>query len=147
MVRDTFEALIHKNDCIETINKFHYLRSSLEGSSALIIKSLTFSSDNYRVAWDLLCDRYNNKRLLISNQMKSLFNMENISKESDKSLRLMIDNVTRNLRGLKALEQPVDYWDTIIIHLSVNKLDHATSRRWEEHKSSLEEVPTLDEFF
>ncbi|KAH9644279.1 hypothetical protein HF086_003778 [Spodoptera exigua] len=48
---------------------------------------------------------------------------------------------------MKALDQPIDYWDTIIIHLAVNKLDHATSRRWEEHKSSLGEVPTLDEFF
>lgn len=79
--------------------------------------------------------------------MKALFNMESVTGESEKSLRFIIDNITKNLRGLKSLEQPVEYWDTIIIHLAVNKLDNATSRKWEEYKSSIGDIPTLQEFF
>ncbi|KAJ8720679.1 hypothetical protein PYW08_006144 [Mythimna loreyi] len=72
--RDTYDALIHKHENIDPINKLHYLRSSLEGSAALIINLLSFCSDNYILAYDLLCQRFNNTRLLISNHMKALFN-------------------------------------------------------------------------
>lgn len=145
--KDTYEAVIHNNDAIETINKFHYLRSSLEGSAALVIKSLSFCADNYCLAWNLLCQRYNNKRLLISNHMKSIFSMECITKESDKALRVMIDSIKKNLSGLEALGKPVEHWDDMIIHFASLKLDNVTSRRWEEHKSVIGDDPTLEEFF
>lgn len=48
---DTFTSLIHSNDGIDVINKFHCLRSSLEGSAAVIIQSIEFSASNYSVAW------------------------------------------------------------------------------------------------
>ncbi|XP_059058485.1 uncharacterized protein LOC131851942 [Achroia grisella] len=46
--RDTFESLIHNNDSIPKINKFHYLRSSLEGSARKEShKSLRYMVDYY----------------------------------------------------------------------------------------------------
>jgi hypothetical protein len=48
--RDTFLSLIHNNDSIDDINKFHYLRSSLQGSAALVIRSLDFKAENYKTA-------------------------------------------------------------------------------------------------
>ncbi|GBP08516.1 hypothetical protein EVAR_77195_1 [Eumeta japonica] len=42
--RDTFNSLIHSNKDIDNINKFHYLRSSLQGSAALVIKNLDFTA-------------------------------------------------------------------------------------------------------
>ena len=44
--RDTFESLIHCNDEINNINKFHYLRSSLEGSAAVVVDAIQFSTTN-----------------------------------------------------------------------------------------------------
>ena len=145
--RDTYEALIHKNDSIDTINKFHYLRSTLEGSAALVIKSLSFSSDNYNLAWDLICQRYNNKSILLSHHADALFDMECIVRESDSSLRLMIDTITKNLRCLKTLGLPVEHWDFMIISVARNKLDKVTRGKWEEHKCTLGDIPTLEEFF
>ncbi|CAH2108789.1 unnamed protein product [Euphydryas editha] len=37
---DTFTSLIHSNDDIDEINKFHYLRASLEGAAAVVIQSI-----------------------------------------------------------------------------------------------------------
>lgn len=48
--RDTFESLINKNETIDPIQKFHYLKASLEGSASQIIKSLEFTAVNYAVA-------------------------------------------------------------------------------------------------
>ncbi|XP_059054462.1 uncharacterized protein LOC131848562 [Achroia grisella] len=132
--RDTFTSLIHNNDEIDEVNKFHYLRASLEGSAAVVIQSVEFSSSNYAVAWKLLCDRFDNKRLLIQNHVSSLFNVEAITKESSANLKRLIDQVNKNLRALESLGEPVKHWDTLLIHIITHKLDSKTYREWEEFK-------------
>ncbi|KAL0870369.1 hypothetical protein ABMA27_005379 [Loxostege sticticalis] len=145
--RDTFDSLINSNDSIPTINKFHYLRSSLEGSALVVIKSIEFTSKNYTVAWDLLCERYDNKNILINNHLKALCSIELINKESYKALRYLIDNISKNLRSLNTLGLPTDSWDALVIYLVSTKLDATTNCKWEEHKSTLSNLPTLDDFF
>lgn len=135
--RDTFLSLVHNSNEISNIQKFHYLKSSLRGSAAMVINSLQFSSDNYEVAWELLLNRYNNNRLLIQNHVKSLFNMQSIHKESPVFIRALIDTVLKNLRALQVLGEPTEHWDTLVIYIIVSKLDQITEREWEQHKSSL----------
>lgn len=144
--RDTFDSLINSNDSIPTINKFHYLRSALEGSATVVIKAIEFTSANYKVAWDLLCERYNNKNILINNHLKALFSIEPITRESYKALRYLIDQVSKNLRALDTLGLPTDQWDVLVIFMMSSKLDVTTNRKWEEHKGTLSDLPTLLEF-
>ncbi|WP_431111720.1 DUF1759 domain-containing protein, partial [Winogradskyella poriferorum] len=47
---DTFTSLIHCNNEIEQINKFHYLRAPLEGAAAIIIHAIEFSANKYDIA-------------------------------------------------------------------------------------------------
>lgn len=136
--RDTFKSLIHSNDDIDNINKFHYLRASLEGSAALVIQSVDFSGNNYTIAWKLLCDRFDNKRLLLQNHVSALFNIEPVTKESSMHLKRVIDEVNKNLRCLESLGEPVTHWGTLLIHIISNKLDAKTYRQWEEHKGNLD---------
>lgn len=144
--RDTYTSLIHDNDSIDNINKFHYLRASLKGSAALVIKSLDFSSENYIVAWKLLKERFDNKRLLVNNHVQALFNSDSLQKESSKSLRHLIDSTNKNLRALSTLGQPIEHWDTLIIYMVSTKLDSVTSREWEEHRNGLTDPPTFTNF-
>lgn len=144
--RDTFTSLIHNNDRISSVSKFHYLISYLEGEAARIISNLEVSSANYNDAWRLLLDRYNNKRLLISSHLNSIFSMQTLTRESDKSLRYLIDNVTKNLRALHGLGQEVDKWDLLIIHIISSKLDTRTLTKWEEHRNMLDDNITFDQF-
>ena len=141
--RDTFISLIHSNECIDGINKFHYLRASLKGRASELIKNIDFKGDNYIVAWDLLCDRYNNNRLLINNHVQALFDAEPIVKESSISLRRLIDVINRNVRALKNLREPTEYWDTLIIFMMVRKLDLNTNLKWEEYRNTQSESITL----
>lgn len=142
--KDTFNSLIHTNSAINNIQKYHYLRASLEGEPLKVIQSLEFSSENYVTAWDLLCARYNNSRLLVHNHIKSLFEMETLSKESATGLRNLTDNVYKHLRALETLKQPVQHWDTLLIFVITSKLDKQTIREWEKRKIS-EEFPKLDD--
>lgn len=140
--RDTFESLIHNNTLINDVQKFHYLKASLTGEAADVIKSLEFSTKNYIVAWELLCHRYNNTRLLVHNHMKALFNIQRLDRESSVHIRKLIDTVNKHLRALQTLKQPTETWDTLIIYLISTKLDNITAREWEQYKT--EDLPTLE---
>lgn len=149
--RDTFENLIHKNERIPEINKFHYLASYLQGDAARIISNLEISSKNYTEAWALLCSRYDNKRILINHHLNSLLNIKQLPRESERSLRFLVDHVTKNLRALASLGQPTTSWDVLIIFMLSSKLDSHTLIKWEEHHNTIitEETPapTLKQFF
>ncbi|XP_041979470.1 uncharacterized protein LOC121733319 [Aricia agestis] len=144
---DTFTSLIHNNNTIPNINKFHYLRAALKDTAALVIRSLEFSSENYEVAWDLLCDRFNNDRVLVNSHITNLFNMQPIYKESAQALRGIIDSTNRNLRALNTLKLPTDQWDILIIHFVAAKLDPSTNREWEEERNKMKALPTLKDFY
>lgn len=144
--RDMYLSLIHNNENIDDISKFHYLKTYLEGSAKAVINSVNVSGNNYQIAWSLLCDRYNNKRLLINEHIKCLFSIEALSRESDRGLRNLVDTISKNLSSLKVLGEPIEKWDTLIIYLGSAKLDSATARSWEEFRSTLE-TPTLEQFF
>lgn len=144
--RDTFDSLINQVDMIPQINKFHYLRNSLKGAAAVVIQSIEFSGDNYKLAWDLLCNRYNNKRILTNNHLKALFQFEPLHKESYRAIRFMIDTYTKNLRSLENLKEPTESWDTLIIFIMTSKLDSVTARKWEEYRGESTSSPTLKDF-
>lgn len=80
--RDTFESLIHENLHVNTMQKYHYLRGSLTDTAAKVIKSLEFSCTNYNIGWNTICKRYNNNRFPVQNNIKALFDTEQILVES-----------------------------------------------------------------
>nr|XP_037874430.1 uncharacterized protein LOC101745563 isoform X1 [Bombyx mori] len=84
--RDSFCSLIDQNNKIEPIHKFYYLNSYLEGEASRVISNLEISSANYKVAWELLCERYNNIKHLKSHHLHALCNMQQ-QRDSAKSLR------------------------------------------------------------
>lgn len=148
--RDLFDSLINSNKGLSKIQKFHYLRASLQGSPAQVIRSIEFSGDNYDIAWKTLCSRYDNKPILVFNHVKSLFNLPSLINESASDLKKMLDEISKHLRSLKTLNQPVEFWDTLLIHIFTNKLDKKTLREWEEKKLNIQgdtnDLPNLKNF-
>ncbi|XP_045445808.1 uncharacterized protein LOC123653874 [Melitaea cinxia] len=134
--RNSYKTMIHSRDDLDSIQKFHYLKSSLSGSALQVISALEFTAPNYFIAWDLLENRFHNNRLLVQNHVKSLFTIPSITRESPTQIRKLIDTTLRNLRALNSLNEPTNYWDTLIIYLIVSKLDCSTEREWETHKGT-----------
>lgn len=144
--KDTFNSMINCNNSIPDINKFHYLRSALEGSARGVIKSIEFTSNNYKLAWELLCERYDNKNILINNHLKALVTVEKCSRESYKALRYLVDHMSKNLRALDTLGQPTDKWDALVLFIIASKLDPVSSTKWEEYRSTLPDYHKLENF-
>ena len=59
-----FKAMIHENDSLPEIRKFHYLKSYLAGEAERLVSNLPMTANNYTIAWKLLVERYENKRLI-----------------------------------------------------------------------------------
>jgi len=61
---DTFEPLIVNNSTLSIVQKFHYLIASLRNEAKDVISNLQITNENFLVAWQLVTQRYNNKRLI-----------------------------------------------------------------------------------
>jgi hypothetical protein len=60
--RDTFQALIVDNKQLSDIQRYHYLISSLQGEAKSLIQNLPVTTENFHVSWQLVTDRYSNKK-------------------------------------------------------------------------------------
>lgn len=139
---DAFDNIIHKNDNLTDVQKFYYLIGSLKGEAAQAVKTLKVSSDNYLIAWNLLKKRFENKKLIIQNNLKLLFNLEQIKKDTHTAIQRFLDEIIKIKESLKNYEQPTV--DTLLIYIVSSKLSATTRYQWEQLKPEAE-FPTFDE--
>jgi hypothetical protein len=129
--RDVFQSLIHNNNNLNSIEKMHYLKSSLFGDALHTIENLAISGANYDEAWSLLEKRYGNERLIVQAHIRKILNSPTINKCTAASLRQLSDDVRSNLAALKALNRPVQHWDDILVTIIPDKLDFHSNREWQ----------------
>lgn len=91
--RDLFESIIATNTALSPVQKLHYLRSALNGEVLKVITALEITNDNYEVAWNLLKNRFENKRLIVQYLIQTLLDLPAIAKESHVDLRQLADNI------------------------------------------------------
>lgn len=141
--RDGFSSLVHDNKGLSDIQKFYYLISCLKGEAAQAVRSLKVSSENYPIAWELLCKRFENKKLIIQNNIKALFNLECLKRESHLSLQHFLDDILKIKQSLDNYRQPTA--DTLLIYILSAKLNQTTRFEWELVKPK-DEFPSISEF-
>jgi len=77
----------------------------MSGDAAKTIQFSDTTSDNYKVAWDALFSRYNNKKRVVQLHTKKLFDLENINNESSTNLRNFFDAINGHVKALTSLGQ------------------------------------------
>lgn len=145
---DSFKVKIHENKQLRDIQKLHYLRSCLKDEAMKVIESLETSSANYSIAWDLLKERFDNSRIIIQSHIETLMELPSFNKESASNIRSLLDNVQMHMRALKALDEPVDQWSSLLIYIITSKVDRYTHREWEKsiNGTKMPQLDTLLEF-
>lgn len=101
---DIFLALINLNDNLTPIEKFFYLRSSLNGKAVYCIQNLETTASNYELAWISLISRYNNKKLLIQSHVEGIFDLDKVIENSPSILRKLSDSLRGHISALKTLK-------------------------------------------
>lgn len=105
--KELFTTLVGQDPGLNDIQKFYYLKTSLTETVKETIKSIEVSAQNYQTVWQILTDRYENKKLIIYKHMREIFEQPTLSKESHTELRNLFDTVNKHLRALHSLgEKP-----------------------------------------
>ncbi|XP_039310450.1 uncharacterized protein LOC105203290 [Solenopsis invicta] len=104
--------------------------TSLTDKALDIIKTLEISDSNYDLAWNILKDRYDNKRLIVQTHIKTIFELPAVVKENAGDIRQLADGMLTHIPALNALNCDADKWDALLIHIIMSKLDNITSREW-----------------
>lgn len=117
---DTFHSLIHSNASLDDIKKLQYLRASLTGDAKNIVSALEISALNYQVTWQLLKDRYDNRRVIAQNHIKAIMELPSMLRENAAELRQIADGATKHIHTLQAFKRPTSHWDDLLIFLVVS---------------------------
>ncbi|XP_058810943.1 uncharacterized protein LOC131675815 [Topomyia yanbarensis] len=126
-----FKDLVDKTPDSPAVKLYH-LDKSLMGSAAGLIDAKTINEGNYAHAWEILEERYENKRHTIDTHIHGLLNLKKMVKENHGELRSLVDECTRHVESLKFLQQEfTGISELIVVHLLAAALDKETRRRWE----------------
>jgi hypothetical protein len=143
--RDTFEALIVNNTALSNMQRLHYLIASLKNEAKDLISNLQITNENFLVAWQLVTQCYNNKRLIAMMHAKHLCQMPQVKKGDASSLRQLINHMSSHMNAIQALSLDVPVQDLMLNHLALVTLDVETQREWELINASQANIPTTAE--
>ncbi|KAF2888756.1 hypothetical protein ILUMI_17417, partial [Ignelater luminosus] len=143
---DNFKALVNCNGNVAEVHKFYYLQRCLKGKARQVIEALDVTAANYSTAWDLLRERFENKRLIVDKHIQGILSLPTIKQESASLLRAFLDTIQKNMRSLQALEINTSSWDTLLTYICAQKFDLDTKHEWESSTPDKNIFPTLKEF-
>ncbi|KAG8187959.1 hypothetical protein JTE90_025730 [Oedothorax gibbosus] len=145
--KDLFTCMIHDNSSLNPCQKLYYLKTHLSHEAEQLVKNYPVTENNYDVVWAALLERYENKRVLINHELKTILFQPRIHIETVANLKSLIDNTQRCILSLKNLNLPVAHWDQILVFVIVQKLPINCAQKWEQAQSTKpeSELPTFDE--
>ncbi|XP_075159825.1 uncharacterized protein LOC142232979 [Haematobia irritans] len=143
--RDMFTAVYINHPKLSPVQKLYHLRLKVKGQAATIVRKYTLCGDNFPLAWEALRSRYENKRILVDNQLRILLNLKNIQSESSESLQKIQTTINDCLAALKAQGISISDWDPILVYLCSTKLPHGTLSLWEQSLKSHKDLPRWSE--
>lgn len=73
--RDMFTAVYIKNTRLSPVEKLFHLVQKTKGEAKEIVRKSPLTNKGFDLAWSNLCDRYENKRILVNGQLKLLLNL------------------------------------------------------------------------
>lgn len=149
--KDLFVALVHDNASLTNVQRLHYLKTSITGEAAALLKHIQVTDTNYYQAWDILKSRFGNKRLIVNSLLKRLFAQKKCTSQTSSQLKSLLDTTNEIMNSLQNLGVPTGSWDPIIIFLVVQKLDSESHKEWEqiaysENKEELSKWSELKKF-
>ncbi|XP_075162874.1 uncharacterized protein LOC142235507 [Haematobia irritans] len=114
-----------------------------------IVSKIPLTNENFDVAWSNLCARYENKRVLVNIQLKTLFSLSTITTETGSSLKTIQRDINACISLLNFYGVDVNSWGPIFVFVCYKCLPDTTLTLWEQTLENKAEIPKwsdLDEF-
>lgn len=144
--KDLFSEAIHNNPSLSNAQKLQYLKSKLRGEPERLIQHLPISSENYLGAWDILNNRYENKKRIFNSHISALMNLPVMPQATVQNIKRLHDVTIECLNAIKNLGVNIDTWDPILVYILTQKLDTDTNNDYNESLTNSKQLPNLSEF-
>lgn len=143
---DLFKATVADHPTLSDATKMQYLKAALKGEAASLLSALPITDGNYRIAWNQLKERYENKRAQISHHLYKITNMQPVGQDALTKLRSIKDTLNLSIDSLRQLQVPADNWGPLLIHIAVQKFSAGLKKEWEKSLAGTNDYPTLQVF-
>ncbi|KAI4490169.1 hypothetical protein M0802_010894 [Mischocyttarus mexicanus] len=128
--KNNFVSLIDERADISEIEKFTYLRGSLQGSVRKALDSYRPTAANYKIAWNALLETYDRPGLLIAHSIDAILNME-IPRDND---RAGLESLIRDARARVNLLTSLGLTPlTVLTHLYARLTPRQHQAEWRRH--------------
>lgn len=140
---DTFVSLVDSDPNISNVNKMHHLKRCLKGTALSLINRLPSSDANYKIAWTLLNERFNNKRVIVNSCLNAIMSQPIMKQANAESLRSALDIIKESIQCIESLDVLIETWDSILVFIVQTKMDQATKNAWESHLQGSCDIPAF----
>jgi len=142
--KDMFETSVNALDDVSDAQKFQYLRTQCSGEALRLINHLPITDGNFRIAYTLLQERYENERLILQCMLDKFYKFK--PQPTGQSMRSSIDIYNTCLRTIANLgmesEKAVE---ALLMYHIVSNLDPHTREQWELSLKT-RKIPSSKEF-
>lgn len=147
---DIFRKLIHEESGLLNIQKFLTLKPLLKGEAEKLLSQLPITDANYELAWELLNEKYNNRRVQVNMHINNLKDLPPVTKGSREKtceqLACIHDLLNENLRGLENLNvSKEEALEAVLVNLTLEKLDIATVIAFEQGLEDQKAIPRISQ--
>ncbi|XP_065080621.1 uncharacterized protein LOC135703355 [Ochlerotatus camptorhynchus] len=127
--------------------KILHLRNALSGSARSKIDQDVVNNNDYEMAWKILEDAYEDKRLILDTHVDAILDCAKVNKENrGQSISQLVETCTKHVDSLKGHGYPVEgLGELIVSNVLYKKLDNDTQEQW-ELKLPKGEIPKYDRF-
>ncbi|XP_049316541.1 uncharacterized protein LOC125779310 [Bactrocera dorsalis] len=144
---DLFKSLVHDSKHFTEVEKMFRLKTSLGGEAGRLIQHLPVTATNYEAAWQILKERYENRRLQFTAQVDRLLDQPTANGESAQSMKQLLDTTKECIYALKGLNLNLNDEQAIIARIVVRKLDKESLRLYEQNVKKSRDIQSLDDVF
>uniref|UniRef100_A0A8D8R554 CCHC-type domain-containing protein n=1 Tax=Cacopsylla melanoneura TaxID=428564 RepID=A0A8D8R554_9HEMI len=139
----SFQSLIIQNPELSDTQRFIYLKSCLKGSALAEVDNLATIGNNFPIAWRLLKERFQNKKLTVRKYIQGFTDTFFNTKQPAESLRQILTHLSHALDSLGFKTNALT--EQLIIYLVECRLDQYLNERWLEYTDT-QSPPRLQQF-
>lgn len=143
---ELFDRIVHNNESINDAVKMQYLKTSLKNEAAKLVAHIAPTADNYHSCYEILYQRYDNKREVLSKLFDSILNLNRHKSENSGDLRRLHDTVNESILAIRNLGIDTSTWDPFLNHILLHKLSKDTIKHYECQLANIRETESLKEF-
>ncbi|XP_075170259.1 uncharacterized protein LOC142242579 [Haematobia irritans] len=147
--RDLFTAVYVKNSRLSDIERLCHLLKKTSGDAREVVRRFPLTDRSFELAWRTLKETYDNLRILVSNQLKLLFDLPVLDTETSSGLKNLQRGINACISAMAVNNVPTNDWDPILIYLCVQRLPKISVTLWEQgisDKSALSSWVDMDRF-